>query len=84
MHSFYSHVVRLQGLRERFSHCNSNMGASQESTGVSDGDFVSYVNEWCIDGATLIGSCYRTTPNTIRAIHRTLNQGSNEQQLPLA
>jgi homocysteine S-methyltransferase len=57
---------------------------AQESTGVSDGDFVSYVNEWCIDGATLIGSCYRTTPNTIRAIHRTLNQGSNEQQLPLA
>ncbi|PUZ63679.1 hypothetical protein GQ55_3G087200 [Panicum hallii var. hallii] len=25
MQSFYSDVVRLQGLRERFSHCNSNM-----------------------------------------------------------
>ncbi|CAM0949008.1 unnamed protein product [Alopecurus aequalis] len=45
-----------------------------ESTGVSDGDFVSYVNEWCKDGAALIGGCCRTTPNTIRAINRSLNQ----------
>ncbi|KAM0846456.1 hypothetical protein ACQ4PT_055656 [Festuca glaucescens] len=45
-----------------------------ESTGVSDGDFVSYVSEWCKDGAALIGGCCRTTPNTIRAITRTLNQ----------
>ncbi|XP_066359385.1 homocysteine S-methyltransferase 2-like [Miscanthus floridulus] len=44
-----------------------------ESTGVSDGDFVSYVNEWCKDGAPPIGGCCRTTPNTIRAIQRTLN-----------
>ncbi|KAG2630639.1 homocysteine S-methyltransferase 3-like isoform X1 [Panicum virgatum] len=55
-----------------------------ESTGVSDGDFVSYVSEWCKDGATLIGGCCRTTPNTIRAIQRTLNQGSNTLQLPVA
>jgi hypothetical protein len=54
----------------------------QESTGVSDGDFVSYVNEWCKDGAVLIGGCCRTTPNTIRAIHRTLNKSPNKQQLP--
>ncbi|ONM01996.1 Homocysteine S-methyltransferase 2 [Zea mays] len=53
-----------------------------ESTGVSDGDFVSYVNEWCKDGAVLIGGCCRTTPNTIRAIHRTLNKSPNKQQLP--
>ncbi|KAE8784492.1 Homocysteine S-methyltransferase 3 [Hordeum vulgare] len=45
-----------------------------ESTGVSDGDFVSYVGEWCKDGAALIGGCCRTTPNTIRAISRSLNQ----------
>ncbi|KAF7063588.1 hypothetical protein CFC21_070103 [Triticum aestivum] len=45
-----------------------------ESTGVSDGDFVSYVGEWCKDGAALIGGCCRTTPNTIRAITRSLNQ----------
>ncbi|XP_066356595.1 homocysteine S-methyltransferase 3 [Miscanthus floridulus] len=55
-----------------------------ESTGVSDGDFVSYVNEWCKDGAVLIGGCCRTTPNTIRAIQRTLNQGFNQQHLPVA
>jgi len=55
-----------------------------ESTGVSDGDFVSYISEWCKDGATLIGGCCRTTPNTIRAIQRTLNQGSNTLQLPVA
>ncbi|TVU49232.1 hypothetical protein EJB05_00530, partial [Eragrostis curvula] len=45
-----------------------------ESTGVSEGDFVSYVSEWRKDGAALIGGCCRTTPNTIRAIVRTLNQ----------
>nr|CAB3466444.1 unnamed protein product [Digitaria exilis] len=63
---------------------NSKDGVNIESTGVSDGDFVSYVSEWCKDGASLIGGCCRTTPNTIRAIHRTLNQGSNVQQLPVA
>jgi len=29
MQSFYSDVVRLQGLRERFTHCNSNMEPGQ-------------------------------------------------------
>jgi homocysteine S-methyltransferase len=56
----------------------------QESTGVTDGDFVSYVREWCKDGAALIGGCCRTTPNTIRAIFRTLNQGGNKEQLSAA
>ncbi|KAJ3674743.1 hypothetical protein LUZ60_005359 [Juncus effusus] len=44
------------------------------STGVSDGDFVSYVNIWRQAGAQLIGGCCRTTPNTIRAISRCLNK----------
>ncbi|XP_062203056.1 homocysteine S-methyltransferase 3-like [Phragmites australis] len=55
-----------------------------ESTGVSDGDFVSYVSEWCKDGAALIGGCCRTTPNTIRAISRTLNQGDKARQFSVA
>ncbi|XP_020091730.1 homocysteine S-methyltransferase 2-like isoform X1 [Ananas comosus] len=42
------------------------------STGVSDGDFVSYVSTWRQAGASLIGGCCRTTPNTIRAISRAL------------
>lgn len=55
-----------------------------ESTGASDGDFVSYVSEWCKDGAALIGGCCRTTPNTIRAISRSLNQGNSAPQLSAA
>ncbi|TQD95112.1 hypothetical protein C1H46_019268 [Malus baccata] len=43
-----------------------------QNTGVSDEDFVSYVNKWCEVGASLVGGCCRTTPNTIRAIYRTL------------
>ncbi|XVF32532.1 hypothetical protein REPUB_Repub17cG0090600 [Reevesia pubescens] len=43
-----------------------------ENTGVSDEDFVSYVNKWCEVGASLVGGCCRTTPDTIRAIYRTL------------
>ncbi|XP_072990561.1 homocysteine S-methyltransferase 2-like [Typha latifolia] len=42
------------------------------STGVSDEDFVSYVSNWYEAGASLIGGCCRTTPNTIRAISRAL------------
>ena len=34
----------------------------QESTVISDGDFVSYVPEWRKAGAQLIGGCCRTTP----------------------
>eukprot|EP00262_Sarcandra_glabra_P011068 TRINITY_DN26769_c0_g1_i1.p1 TRINITY_DN26769_c0_g1~~TRINITY_DN26769_c0_g1_i1.p1 ORF type:complete len:338 (-),score=45.58 TRINITY_DN26769_c0_g1_i1:193-1206(-) len=43
-----------------------------ESTGVSDEDFVSYVSKWREAGASLIGGCCRTTPNTIKAISRDL------------
>ncbi|GAB4841634.1 sulfide-quinone oxidoreductase [Ancistrocladus abbreviatus] len=43
-----------------------------ENTGVSDQDFVSYVNNWHEAGAALIGGCCRTTPNTIRAIYKAL------------
>lgn len=42
------------------------------STGVSEKDFVSYVTKWRDNGASLIGGCCRTTPNTIRAISRAL------------
>ncbi|XP_024981464.1 homocysteine S-methyltransferase 2-like [Cynara cardunculus var. scolymus] len=43
-----------------------------KKSGVTDVDFVSYVNKWCEIGASLVGGCCRTTPNTIRAICRTL------------
>ncbi|KAK6130228.1 hypothetical protein DH2020_036038 [Rehmannia glutinosa] len=45
------------------------------STGVADVDFVSYVGKWREAGASLIGGCCRTTPNTIRAISKTLSGG---------
>ncbi|PQQ16928.1 homocysteine S-methyltransferase 2 [Prunus yedoensis var. nudiflora] len=47
-----------------------------QNTGVSDEDFVSYVNKWCEVGASLVGGCCRTTPKTIRAIYRTLPKRS--------
>ncbi|XP_017978530.1 PREDICTED: homocysteine S-methyltransferase 2 [Theobroma cacao] len=47
-----------------------------ENTGVSDEDFVSYVSKWCEIGASLVGGCCRTTPDTIRAIYRTLSPRS--------
>ncbi|XP_050265655.1 selenocysteine methyltransferase-like isoform X3 [Quercus robur] len=47
-----------------------------QNTGVSDEDFVSYVNRWCEIGASLVGGCCRTTPNTIKAIYRTLSNRS--------
>lgn len=47
-----------------------------QNTGVSDKDFVSYVNKWCEVGASLVGGCCRTTPHTIRAIFRTLSSKS--------
>ncbi|XP_048317719.2 homocysteine S-methyltransferase 2 isoform X2 [Ziziphus jujuba] len=46
---------------------------TKQNTGVSDEDFVSYVNKWCEIGASLIGGCCRTTPNTIRKIYRSLS-----------
>ncbi|OVA15529.1 Homocysteine S-methyltransferase [Macleaya cordata] len=51
-----------------------------QSTGVSDEDFVSYVNIWREAGASLIGGCCRTTPNTIRAIYKVLSAGSSDAQ----
>ncbi|KAK3193736.1 hypothetical protein Dsin_025046 [Dipteronia sinensis] len=47
-----------------------------QNTGVSDEDFVSFVNNWCKAGASLVGGCCRTTPNTIRAIYRTMSNRS--------
>lgn len=44
-----------------------------KSTGVADVDFVSYVKKWRDAGASLIGGCCRTTPNTIRAISKALS-----------
>ncbi|KAL0414498.1 UNVERIFIED_CONTAM: Homocysteine S-methyltransferase 3 [Sesamum radiatum] len=44
------------------------------STGVTDVDFVSYVGKWREAGASLIGGCCRTTPNTIRGISKTLSR----------
>ncbi|KAL8137295.1 hypothetical protein V2J09_003296 [Rumex salicifolius] len=41
-----------------------------QNTGVSDDDFVSFVKNWNNAGASLIGGCCRTTPNTIRAIYK--------------
>ncbi|XP_078164746.1 homocysteine S-methyltransferase 2-like [Carex rostrata] len=46
-----------------------------KSNGVSDEDFVSFVNVWHEAGASLIGGCCRTTPDTIRAISRALKGG---------
>ncbi|KAE9585556.1 putative methyltransferase [Lupinus albus] len=45
-----------------------------QNTGVTDEDFVSYVNKWCEVGASLVGGCCRTTPATIRGIYRTLSK----------
>ncbi|PKA48800.1 Homocysteine S-methyltransferase 3 [Apostasia shenzhenica] len=46
-----------------------------ESTGAAaDEDFISYIAHWHEAGASLIGGCCRTTPNTIRAIARTLGK----------
>ncbi|XP_052169954.1 homocysteine S-methyltransferase 2-like [Diospyros lotus] len=47
-----------------------------QNTGVSDEDFISYVGKWCDAGASLVGGCCRTTPNTIRAIYTTLSSRS--------
>ncbi|XP_075506806.1 homocysteine S-methyltransferase 2-like [Primulina tabacum] len=42
------------------------------SNGVGDVDFVSYVGKWRDAGASFIGGCCRTTPDTIRAIAKAL------------
>ncbi|MCD7455916.1 hypothetical protein HAX54_030116 [Datura stramonium] len=43
------------------------------NTGITDEDFVPYVNKWCEAGAALVGGCCRTTPNTIREIYNALS-----------
>lgn len=58
-----------------------NIIICQKNTGVPDEDFVSYVNTWCEMGASLVGGCCRTTPDTIRAIHRTLPSRSDSTPL---
>lgn len=47
------------------------------SDGVGDVDFVSYVGKWCDAGASLIGGCCRTSPNTIRAISKARSRRTN-------
>lgn len=41
--------------------------------GVSNEDFVSYVRKWHEAGASLIGGCCRTSPDTIRGISKALH-----------
>jgi len=53
-----------------------------QNTGISDDDFVSYVDRWCEIGASLVGGCCRTTPSTIKAIYRTLSSRSAAALLP--
>ncbi|KAM0908323.1 hypothetical protein ACQ4PT_015540 [Festuca glaucescens] len=42
-------------------------------SGVSNEDFVSYVRKWHEAGASLIGGCCRTSPDTIRGISKALH-----------
>ncbi|OIT06079.1 homocysteine s-methyltransferase 2 [Nicotiana attenuata] len=48
------------------------------TTGVAEEDFVSYVDKWCDAGASLVGGCCRTTPNTIRAISKLLSSRAHK------
>ncbi|KAK9725509.1 hypothetical protein RND81_05G149200 [Saponaria officinalis] len=50
-----------------------------KTTGETEEDFVSYVRKWHEAGASLVGGCCRTTPNTIRAIAQTLAQKVSQQ-----
>ncbi|KAG9129723.1 hypothetical protein Leryth_015428 [Lithospermum erythrorhizon] len=51
-----------------------------KSNGVQDEDFVAYIGKWYEAGASLIGGCCRTTPNTIRAISRALSSKSIDKR----
>uniref|UniRef100_A0A0E0M7T1 Uncharacterized protein n=1 Tax=Oryza punctata TaxID=4537 RepID=A0A0E0M7T1_ORYPU len=46
-----------------------------ECSGISNEDFVSYVKKWHEAGASLIGGCCRTSPDTIRGISKSLHGG---------
>uniref|UniRef100_A0A0D9XJV0 Uncharacterized protein n=1 Tax=Leersia perrieri TaxID=77586 RepID=A0A0D9XJV0_9ORYZ len=48
-----------------------------ECSGISHEDFVSYVRKWHEAGASLIGGCCRTSPDTIRGIWKALRGGSS-------
>nr|P56707.1 RecName: Full=Selenocysteine methyltransferase; Short=SECYS-MT; Short=SECYS-methyltransferase [Astragalus bisulcatus]WBT04608.1 SMT [synthetic construct]CAA10368.1 selenocysteine methyltransferase [Astragalus bisulcatus] len=48
-----------------------------QNSGVTDEDFVSYVDKWCESGASLVGGCCRTTPDTIRGIYKILSSGQS-------
>ncbi|XP_026451610.1 homocysteine S-methyltransferase 2-like [Papaver somniferum] len=54
--------------------CDGQTKTWIQSTVVSDLDFICYVNKWHEAGASLIGGCCRTTPNTIRAISNNLSK----------
>ncbi|PSS33850.1 Homocysteine S-methyltransferase [Actinidia chinensis var. chinensis] len=47
-----------------------------QTSGVAE-DFVSYVGKWAEAGASLLGGCCRTTPDTIRAISKVLSSRSS-------
>ncbi|KAK7285311.1 hypothetical protein RJT34_20078 [Clitoria ternatea] len=51
-----------------------------QNTGVTDEDYVSYVNKWCELGASLVGGCCRTTPATIKGIYRTLSTSQSSRR----
>ncbi|GAA0156849.1 hypothetical protein LIER_14240 [Lithospermum erythrorhizon] len=51
-----------------------------KSNGVQDEDFVAYIGKWYEAGASLVGGCCRTTPNTIRAISRALSSKSIDKR----
>ncbi|XP_060961287.1 homocysteine S-methyltransferase 2 isoform X1 [Cannabis sativa] len=83
----FSHKVghqQSQGLSISFAKPiskNSLIVLLQQNTGVSNDDFVSYVNKWIDVGASLVGGCCRTTPETIRGIYRSF---SNKRGLSLS
>ncbi|KAJ1687347.1 hypothetical protein LUZ63_018737 [Rhynchospora breviuscula] len=47
-----------------------------QSAGGSAEDFAPFVNKWHEAGASLIGGCCRTSPDTVRAISRALKGGA--------
>ena len=66
-------IITLVGVKENNSNSNSWCDfLVQENAGVGDEDFVSYVEKWMDAGVSLLGGCCRTTPATIRAIHKRL------------